>query len=156
MRIVVLCESGRGQSTLAALVGKALGEAGIPFETADSPGSSADDLLADPARLARNAAAVAGRERAAGGRVVVEVKPVAPMVAANGRTQRRLPLGNGQVLLVEEGEDALHLATEAGGCPGEVDYYIAMIDKSGVTTYCNAGDANVSLVSGLKEADRVE
>ena len=155
MRIVVLCESGRGQSTLAALVGKALGEAGIPFETADSPGSSADDLLADPARLARNAAAVAGRERAAGGRVVVEVKPT-PAVTANGRTQRRLPLGNGQVLLVEEGKDALHLATEAGGCPGEVDYYIAMIDKSGVTTYCNAGDANVSLVSGLKEADRVE
>jgi len=76
MRIVILAEGGRGQSTLAALVARALADAGIPYETVDSPGMSADDLLADPPRLARNAASVAARETAAGGRVVVEVKPV--------------------------------------------------------------------------------
>lgn len=67
------------------------------------------------------------------------------------RKQHRVPLSNGQVLLVEEGAESLHLALEDTGHPGEVAYYVAAVDRSGVTVMCNAGDANVTLTDGLKE-----
>jgi len=64
--------------------------------------------------------------------------------------QHRVPLSNGAVLIVEEGEESLHLALEEeGDHPGEVEYYVAWIDRSGVTVMTNSGDAVVTLAAGL-------
>jgi hypothetical protein len=64
--------------------------------------------------------------------------------------QHRVLLSNGSVLIVEEGEERLHLALEEeGDHPGEVEYYVATIEKSGVLVMTNSGDAVVSLTAGL-------
>lgn len=63
--------------------------------------------------------------------------------------QHRVTLSNGAVLLVEEGEESLHLALEDRGWPGEVEGYVAQIEKSGVLVMPNSGDAVVTLTAGL-------
>lgn len=63
--------------------------------------------------------------------------------------QHRVPLSNGAVLIVEEGEESLHLALGDNDWPGEVMYYVATIEKSGVLVMTNSGDAVVTLATGL-------
>lgn len=79
------------------------------------------------------------------------VEGAASVVGVGGgtRVRRRVGLSNGQTLVLEEAEDALHLATEHADGPGEVDAYLASVNVNGVLVLCNSGDANEWLVRGL-------
>jgi hypothetical protein len=66
----------------------------------------------------------------------------------------RIILSNGRVLLVEEGNGSLHIASE-NNLINEVEAYICTINHSGVLVMPNSGDATFHLVEGLHTAERI-
>jgi hypothetical protein len=62
----------------------------------------------------------------------------------------RVVLSNGQVLLIKEDQNCIHLASEQQGFEGEADYYVCEINASGVLVMPNSGDAVVTLTQGLR------
>jgi hypothetical protein len=74
MTITVRSEIGRGRSTLAALITKALRDAGLPVILNDGEAEVGDapSLLADADRLKRNLNSIAGRETLRGEFITVE------------------------------------------------------------------------------------
>jgi hypothetical protein len=66
------------------------------------------------------------------------------------KVQHRVTLSNGHVLLIEEGEQRLHFASEQEGFEGEADYYVCQFEPSGVLVMPNSGDAVNWLTQGLK------
>lgn len=65
----------------------------------------------------------------------------------------RVPLNNGQVLLVEEDDGKLSLAQEEPGCPGKPGYWICQVNNDGVLVLTSCGDAPARLTEGLKRGE---
>lgn len=65
--------------------------------------------------------------------------------------QHRVPLSNGQVLLIEETTDALHIAHEDGHHIGTPAMYICRLQDDGVTVMTNSADAVTWLTTGLRD-----
>ena len=71
LEIVIRADGGIGKSTLAALVGNYLESLGLPVEVRDEDYGV---LSARPDRLRSNTASIAGRETAAGAKIVVRTE----------------------------------------------------------------------------------
>jgi hypothetical protein len=75
-----------------------------------------------------------------------------PRGLSTGLRCHRVSLTNGRVLLIEETEEALHIASELDATwPGEIDMYVCVIRPSGVEVMTNSGDAVQWLTEGLKK-----
>jgi hypothetical protein len=64
----------------------------------------------------------------------------------------RVVLSNGRVLLVEEGDRRLHIASE-DGFAHEVEAYICEVNANGVLVMPNSGSAGEYLVEGPTRSD---
>lgn len=68
----------------------------------------------------------------------------------------RVILTNGQVLLIQEGDRSLHIASETKGRPGNVDAYLCTIRDSTVEVMGNSGDGSTWLIDQLQARPAVD
>ncbi len=64
--------------------------------------------------------------------------------------RHRIVLSNKRVLLIEEDNESIHIATETEGFEGDVDAYICEIDANGVLVSPNSCDAPRYITEGLE------